>query len=511
VIGTTIFRRALPGGAARRGAWSLLASALTLLSAPAPGSYAIYVGKNLTEDGSVYLGGSGDEVSSHWLEVVPAKDHPPGAAIRVGVDATANMPGELIEIPQAPRTLRYITMNYSEYEGFPPPLTNGGLNERNVAARDVWSDSRPELVAMTPNPQRGVNYSDLSRIVMERASSAREAVEIVGRLIDEHGYATYGGNSHLFADADEGWVLLDFAGGQGLWIAERLGPDEVRMSYPGYIEDIPLDFHDSPDFMGSQNFVSFAIEQGWYDPEAGKPFNVTEVYRTPAVRWPRREVEAELRRAAPISLREMLDFVRDRRYSKDSTGYGQLAVLRHDLPPELRTVWIAATGSVTTPFVPWRIGVERVMPEYGKHRYLTKGEATRFVTSDWQIQEATEYAYRTFKRLMYFTCDHADKFLPEVDEAITAFENRLIGEQQTVEQTALALMGAEKRALARSYLSDYSNDAAAEALRLGNALLGSIEARTRVIFGLREPQTDEISRLDYQMVTCRGERFQPPE
>ena len=44
-------------------------------------SYAIYVGKNLTADGSVMIGGSGDEVSSHWLEVVPAKDHPPGATI----------------------------------------------------------------------------------------------------------------------------------------------------------------------------------------------------------------------------------------------------------------------------------------------------------------------------------------------------------------------------------------------------------------------------------------------
>ena len=66
-------------------------------------------------------------------------------------------------------------MSYSEYEGFPPPLTNGGLNEHGVAARDVWSDSRPELVEMTPRPQRGVSYSDLSRIVLERASSAREA------------------------------------------------------------------------------------------------------------------------------------------------------------------------------------------------------------------------------------------------------------------------------------------------------------------------------------------------
>ena len=500
-----------PPAARRIRLCALLLPALTLLSTPAPGSYAIYVGKNLTEDGSVYLGGSGDEVSSHWLEIVPAEDHAPGATIRVGVDQAANMPGELIEIPQASHTLRYITMNYSEYEGFPPPLTNGGLNEKNVAARDVWSDSRPELVAMTPNPQRGVNYSDLSRIVMERATSAREAVEIVGRLIDEHGYATYGGNSHLFADADEGWVLLDFAGGQGLWIAERLGPDDVRMSYPGYIEEIPLDFKDHPDFMGSENFVSFAVAQGWYDPEAGQPFNVTEVYRTPEIRWPRREVEAELRQAAPISLREMLDFVRDRRFSKDSTGYGQVAVLRHDLPPELRTVWVAATGSVTTPFVPWPVGVERVVPEYGKHRYLTKGEATRFVTGDWQVREATEYAYRTFKRLMYFTCDHPDKFLPEVMEAVTAFENRLIDERRTVEQTALALMDAKKSDLAGAYLTDYSNGAALEALRLGNALLGSIEARTRVIFGLREPRTDEISRLDYQMVTCRGDRFQPPD
>lgn len=506
------FRRAGPPGAVRaRRLCILLLPAFTMLSPPASASYAIYVGKNLTEDGSVYLGGSGDEVSSHWLEIVPAKDHPPGATIRVGVDETANMPGELIEIPQARHTLRYITMNYSEYEGFPPPLTNGGLNEKNVAARDVWSDSRPELIAMTPNPQRGVNYSDLSRIVMERATSAREAAEIVGRLIDEHGYATYGGNSHLFADADEGWVLLDFAGGQGLWIAERLGPDDVRMSYPGYVGEIPLDFRDHPDFMGSENFISFAVEQGWYDPDSGKPFNVSDVYRAPEIRWPLREVEAELREAAPITLREMLDFVRDRRYSKDSTGYGQVAVLREDVPPELRTVWVAATGSVTTPFVPWRIGVERVVPEYGKHRYLTKGEATRFVTGDWQVQEATEYAYRTFKRLMYFTCDHADKFLPEVDEAITAFENRLIHEQETVEATALALMDAERGDLASAYLTDYSNDAAIEALRLGNALLESIEARTRVIFGLRAPQTDEISRLDYQMVTCRGADFQPPE
>lgn len=409
-----------------------------------------------------------------------------------------------MEIPQVEHTFKYITMNYSDYEGFPPPLTNGGLNERHVAARDVWSDSRPELVAMTPTPQHGPSYSDLSRIVMERARTAREAVEIVGGLIDQHGYSTYGGNSHLFADANEGWVLLDFAGGQGLWIAERLGPDDVRMSYPGYILEIPLDFRDHPDYMGSANFVSFAVEQGWYDPASGEPFNVNTIYGDGKGRSPTVQIfEERLRQEAPITLRSMLDAVRDPLVSKDANGYGQVAYLRADVHPELGELWVAPTGSVTAPFIPYRIGVTRVPPELGKHRYLTKGEATRFLTRDWQIQEATQFAYRLFKRLMYFTCDHPEKFLPEVTEAFTAFEDQMINDREMVEATAGLLFSADQPERAREYLTRYSVHQAMEGLRLGEALLASIEARTRLLFGFREPESDEMSRLDYQMITCR--------
>ena len=355
---------------------------------------------------------------------------------------------------------------------------------------------------MTPNPQTGPSYSDLSRIAMERARSAREAVEIIGSLIDEYGYSTYGGNSHMFADENEGWVLLNFAGGQGLWIAERLGPDEVRVSYPGDIGDIPLDFHQNPDYRGSANFIDFAVQQGWFDPAAGKQFNVTAVYGTDYVRYPRDELEEELKAAAPIDLRAMLNTVRDPRLAKDSTGYGQVARLRSGVRPENRTLWVAPTGSVTTPFVPWRIGVQEIPPQFGKHRYLTKGEATRFVTKDWQIQEATEFAGRTFKRLMYFTCDHPDKFLPEVIEAITAFEDQLIAAQQEVEETSEALFTSGREKLALEYLTDQSGHAAMEALKLGNALLHSIEARTALLYGIRKPKTDEMSRLDYDMVRC---------
>jgi hypothetical protein len=358
---------------------------------------------------------------------------------------------------------------------------------------------------MTPNPQAGPNYSDLSRIVMERARSAEEAVEIVGELIDTWGYSTYGGNSHLFADASEGWVLINYAGGKGLWIARRLGPDEVFMSYPGYVGVIPPDFRSDPDFRGSKNFIDFAVEQGWYDKTSGETFDADRIYGTGYVRYPREEMQRELKAAAPVTLRNMLDAVRDRRISKDSTGYGQVAVLRDDARPELRALWVAPTGSVTAPFIPYRIGVTSVPAEYGRHRYLTKGEASKFVTRDWQIQEATLFAGRLFKRLMYFTCDHPDRFLPEVSDALAAFEDRMIVEQADLEATALALYRAGEPRLAEQVLTQYSHARAAEALDLGEALLASIEARTRLLYGLREPESGEISRLDYQMVTCRGD------
>ena len=68
-------------------------------------------------------------------------------------------------------------------------------------------------------------------------------------------------------------------------------------------------------------------------------------------------------------------------------------------------------------------------------------------------------------------------------------------------QTLLFDSGEEQLAL--KYLTERSHEAAADALALGNALLASIEARTRVLYGLRAPETDEISKLDYNAGALR--------
>jgi hypothetical protein len=273
------------------------------------------------------------------------------------------------------------------------------------------------------------------------------------------------------------------------------------MSYPGYILEIPLDFAKHPDkYRGSRNFISFAVEQGWYVPKAGKPFDVNAVYqsgkgRSPAVKL----LEARLRQttaAGKLSLREFMDTVRDPLISGDQNGYGQVAWLRPGKSPDQQLLWVAATGAITTPFVPYWIGVERVPPEYGKHRYLSSRESEGFVTKDFQIQEASHFAYVTFKRLMYYTCDKPDKFLPEVTEALTAFENRSVTEVPAVERRADRLFAANAADLARNELTAYSNGRALDALQLGEALLASIEARHRLLYGFRAPVNDQMSGPD---------------
>jgi len=471
-----------------------LVTLLMLFScSPLSASIAVYVGKNLTKDGSVLLAGYGDEPSSHWLEIVPREKHAPDSTIAVGVTAQAGLPGRLINIPQAPETLKFITMNYSYWAGFPAPLTNGGMNEHHVAARDVALSSRRELVRMTPNPQQGPNYSDLARIAMERAKTAREAVEIVGKLIDQYGFSTYGGNSHVFADPNEGWVLLNFAGGQGLWIAKRLGPDDILLNWRnhngiGYIQDIPLDLKNDSDYMASNNFISFAVKRGWYDPKQGKPFNVINVYcRGGGHGEEVKNAHEALRQLAPrVTVKDLMRIVRAS--SRDSSGYGQVAHLRRGVHSDLGVLWCAPASPLTAPFIPYRLGITDVPPEFKRHRYLTAGEASReLIDPNDRGLESTRYAFRSCKRLFYLATAHRKQFLPEVTQAVEAFEDRLLEEQQTVERTALKLLEAGEPELARRYLTYYSQTEADRGLRLVEALANSLEARTKVLFGIRVP------------------------
>ena len=179
--------------------------------------------------------------------------------------------------------------------------------------------------------------------------------------------------------------------------------------------------------------------------------------------------------------------VRTPELTRDSAGYGQVAHLRHGVHRELGTLWVAPAPPVAAPFVPYRIGVQDVPPEFKRHRYLTAGEDSRHIREGDMGLESTRYAFRACKRLFYLAKSHEAKFLPEVMEALTAFESGLIAQQETVEGIALALFQAGEPELARAALTYYSRTEALNGLRLVEALAESLEARTKVLFGIQSP------------------------
>ncbi len=463
-------------------------------------SYALYIGKNHTSDGTPYLAGYGDEPSGHWLEIAGRRQHKSDATVTVGVTADSDLPGSLSEIPQVPETARHIRVSYSYYKGTPAPLTNGGLNEYGVAVRDVWSPSRPELIALTPRNQSGPNYSDLSRLVLERCRTAREGVLLIAELIANFGHSTYGGNSHLIADADEAWVVIEFAGGKGLWAAERLGPASIRASRPGYIGDMPVS-GGHPDFLGSPNLVTFAVEQGWFDLKENRPFNLNAVYgdgrhRWPGVRWIEDEMTSRSKRPGKICIEDVIWALRTPKLTGDTAGYGQIIPLGAHKHSELRVLWHTQIGALAAPFVPVYMGVNDIPEEFRQHRYLAAGESSRFLDARKpeslsvipQAIESTRSATQAFKRLLYLTLLHLDDFLPEVTAIWEGIEKQLLERHLNVTDAADVLISAGKRELALDYLTYFSRTELLRALHIAETLAAAFEARTRAQYGLKPEQ-----------------------
>ena len=101
------------------------------------------------------------------------------------------------------------------FHGYIPQVAHtyqrvGNMNEHQlIIAESTWG-GRPELA----NRQGIIDYGSLIYIALERARTAREAIQIMVSLVDEFGYASEG-ESFSIADTKEAWVMDLIGKGEG--------------------------------------------------------------------------------------------------------------------------------------------------------------------------------------------------------------------------------------------------------------------------------------------------------
>ena len=180
----------------------------------------------------------------------------------------------------------------------------GIMNDCQVAIAETTWGGRPEL----QNKVGHFKYPELMTAALQGASTAREAVELMGRLVDEFGYIDEG-ESISVCDKNEAWVFEICGTGADseenntgcVWVALRV-PDGCITAHANHarIGEFPLDRPE--ECVYSKNIISFATEKGYYNPEKDGNFSFFKTYGINGVEDRRvceKRVWSIFRRAAP--------------------------------------------------------------------------------------------------------------------------------------------------------------------------------------------------------------------
>lgn len=227
---------------------------------------AIGVGKDATWDGSTICTQSADCGECDFtIHYVPASDHEAGSIKQIRKwtqlsEGYINKPGTVIaEIPEVNHTYGYFRAVF------------GVMNEQGLAMGESTISSRSELYPANDS-EAVFDVTELSMIAMERCTSAREAIKLMGSLAEEFGFrGSWAGESLIIADGDEVWVFeihpsdahWKGEGSGAIWCAQRV-PDDGFVVIPNesIIEEIDLS---NESFMASDNVYDVALKNGWWD------------------------------------------------------------------------------------------------------------------------------------------------------------------------------------------------------------------------------------------------------
>lgn len=225
------------------------------------------VGGKCSADGSFIMARSADSsaLKAQLFLIHPAKDYAAGEMYR-----TKDHNGATDFVyPQPAHAMRYTSV-----PNWQTKLHGAvGFNEVGLAVTGTESIfARDDALAIDPyNKESGITEDDIIDIILPRAKTAKDGVELLGKIIETHGAGE--GFGVGFCDDKEIWYLETGTGHQ--WFAQRI-PDDVYFASGNQGR---LRFYDpeAQDQLASPTLVEFAEKNGFYDPAKG-PFDFAAAY-----------------------------------------------------------------------------------------------------------------------------------------------------------------------------------------------------------------------------------------
>ena len=265
-------RKTAMSPAIRRLVMPVTAVLCVIAAGDVPACTSIMVGRKASADGSVMTSHTCDGHRDRSdIVVVPKAQHPRGSERELSKrhdDDRGPMPRygrtPTGRIPQVAETLGYLAPVYA------------AMNERQVAIGESTFGGRVELVS----PKGWIDCETLTRLMLERATSARQAIRIAGELLKEHGWCDEG-EALTIADPQEVWLMEIVGPGKdaigAVWAAERIPDDHVSVAANsariGEIDPAKTEW-----FLASDNVFQVARDRGYWDPQSGRPFRFYEAY-----------------------------------------------------------------------------------------------------------------------------------------------------------------------------------------------------------------------------------------
>ena len=151
----------------------------------------------------------------------------------------------------------------------------GNMNEHQLIIAETTYGGRPELEG-----NNGImDYGSLIYVALERAKTAREAIDIIVDLANTYGYYS-SGESFSLADTEEVWVMDLIGKGKDhkgiVWVARRV-PDGYICSHANQARISTFPQNDPENCIFAPDVISFAREQGYFSGE-DKDFSFCDAY-----------------------------------------------------------------------------------------------------------------------------------------------------------------------------------------------------------------------------------------